>query len=71
MSRDESDRFVEVVPAASSKEADALFGAWLTESKLAREEIADDDIRIDTVRMLDGGTGRRYLVREHLITGRE
>lgn len=71
MTSSESDRFVEVVPAAPFQQADAQFDAWLQESGLTKDAVADDDVRVDTIRTLDGGSQRRYLVRQRLITNRE
>ena len=56
--------FLEVVPAMSFAAADEAFSRWLSESGLHRSDLRDDDIRIDTVRGLDGRSLRRYLVRE-------
>jgi hypothetical protein len=47
-----------------------MFEAWLRDVGLTREELADEDVRIDTIRALDGGSKRRYLVRERSIPGR-
>ena len=66
----ESD-FIEVVPAAPFSDADNAFRTWLHESGLQRSDLADEDIRVDTVRGLDGRSLRRYMVRSRAIPRRD
>jgi hypothetical protein len=54
--------FVEVVPAASRADAERNFRHWLARSGFDRGDIAGDDIRVDVMRDLDGGTVYRYMV---------
>lgn len=70
MSRFDPDPFVEVVAPAEVDEAEALFDEWLRQAGRNRSELRDDDVRVDTIRALDGGTQRRYLVRASSIGGR-
>jgi hypothetical protein len=65
------ERFVEVVPATAPELADASFEAWLADAGLTRQEIGDENIRIDTIRALDGTSQRRYLVRGRVTSGHE
>lgn len=69
MSPMDRDRFVEVVPATAPARADACFDAWLAGAGLTRQQVGDENIRIDTVRALDGTSVRRYLVRECVTSG--
>jgi hypothetical protein len=59
--------FIEVVPAAPFSDADESFRKWLHGNGLQRSDLRDEDIRIDTVRGLDGRSLRRYKVRGHAI----
>jgi hypothetical protein len=70
MTEIESDPFIEVVAPSPFDEADALFESWLSEAGLTRDAIADDDVRVDTIRTGDGGSRRRYLVRADIVRAR-
>jgi hypothetical protein len=60
--------FVEVVPANTFAAADEAFRKWLHDAGLQLSDLADEDIRIDTVRSLDGRSLRRYMVRPVYFT---
>lgn len=66
ISRADND-FVEVVPATTFAEADEAFRAWLENAGLQRSDLADEDIRIDTVRSPDGRSLRRFMIRRGAI----
>jgi len=61
MNTDMND-WIEIVPARSFQQADASFARWLNEHGLARDSLAAQDIRVDTIRT-DEGSARRYLIR--------
>ena len=61
------NEFIEVVPAAPFTVADEAFNEWLQRLGLERSDLADDDLRIDTIRGLDGRSLRRYLGRPSVI----
>jgi hypothetical protein len=67
MESNDSD-WIEIVPAQPFRDADARFTQWLTENRLERAAIANDDIRIDTVRV-DAGSARRYLIKRLALLG--
>ena len=67
----EDTDFIEVVPAAPFSDADAAFRTWLQENGLRRSDLPDEDIRIDTVRGLDGLSLRRYMIRRRAIPRRD
>jgi hypothetical protein len=52
--------FVEVVPPMDVDAADERFRDWLVEKGLDRVDLPDDEIRVDTIRGIDGTTVRRY-----------
>ena len=56
-----------VVDFAPLKQADDGFRAWLAEHGLARDDIDDDDLLIDTGRG-DGGSVRRYRVHRDALS---
>ena len=57
------DGWVEVVPLMKREEAEGAFRIWKDSHPVLASSLGDQDIRIDVVRMLDGGTRFRYLVR--------
>ncbi len=66
-----SDEFVEVVPAQSFASADRAFGLWLESRGLRRQDLGDDDLRIDVVRQApEGKAAKRYRVRRAVIERR-
>jgi hypothetical protein len=62
------DDFVEVVPPSEFAFADRLLDEWLSTKGIPRSDLADDDIRIDIVRLRDGGSAKRYRVRRAIAT---
>jgi 1-acyl-sn-glycerol-3-phosphate acyltransferase len=58
-----NDDFVVVVPPTEFSSADRLFGEWLGLRGMSRSDLADDDVRIDIVRVRDGTAAKRYRVR--------
>jgi hypothetical protein len=58
-----NDEFVVVVPPTEFSSADRLFGEWLGMKGMSRSDLADDDVRIDIVRVRDGSAAKRYRVR--------
>jgi hypothetical protein len=64
---DEQSEFTAVVAPTSPADADAAFADWLKRHGVERAAIADDDIRIDTMRGPEGEVQRRYRVRSSAI----
>jgi hypothetical protein len=65
----EDGELVEVVPPMAPADAESAFQAWLHEHDLRHADVADDDVRVDVIRWLDGGTRWRYLVRRAVLSG--
>lgn len=61
------DDFIVIIETSKRGPAEEAFNDWLAEQRLRKEDIPDDDIRIDIGRDGDGGTFFRYLVRERWI----
>jgi hypothetical protein len=61
-------RFVVVVDPKPFDEADRAFDRWLAEHRIDRARLSDDDIRIDFVRMHDGSSKKRYLIRRTALS---
>jgi hypothetical protein len=68
--RSTDDDWVEIVPAMAFIEADSRFAQWLRERGIQRLAIAENDLRIDTVRT-DEGSGRRYRIRRVTLSDLE
>jgi hypothetical protein len=66
---DEQLDFTVVVEPTGFAEADSAFAEWLSEQGIERSALADDDIRIDTMRGAEGEVLRRYRVRRSAIRG--
>ncbi len=64
----EDDELMEVVPPMGPADAKRAFQDWLHEHDLQRADVADDDVRVDVIRWLDGGTRWRYLVRRAVLS---
>lgn len=63
----DSEEFVEVVKPLPFAEADRRFAEWLGAHGLRRSELPDDDVRIDTIRSLEGKSLRRYRLRRTVL----
>jgi hypothetical protein len=63
----DSGQFLVVVEPKPFDEADRDFERWLAEHQMDRTQLSDDDIRIDFVRVLDGSSKKRYLIRRTAI----
>jgi hypothetical protein len=55
-------RFIEIVPPAEPEIAARVFRDRLAELGLSEEDIDPEDVRVDTIRGLDGRTLRRYWI---------
>jgi hypothetical protein len=64
---DESEAFEVVVPPQSFASADRRFDAWLSDHGYRRNDVADDDVRIDIMRDAEGHSAKRYLVRRRVV----
>ena len=57
------DDWVEVVPPMTREEAERAFRTWRDSNPAVSSSLGDQDVRIDIVRVLGGGTRFRYMVR--------
>jgi hypothetical protein len=67
LQRGSADDWAEVVTQTSFADADGRFAKFLSEGEIERDDIADQDIRIDIVRASDGQSKKRYFLRRSVL----
>jgi len=62
-----NEDFVQVVAPMAMADADCNFQKWLEDCRISRSALDDNDVRIDSIRSLDGYNLRRYKVRKSIV----